>query len=159
MVLERKSHPRIQTREMRHFLLKTDPATYSARDLERERRTVWDGVSNAQAVGFIRQMKSGDRAWIYHSGSEPAIVALAEIVSAPRPDEKNPKSWVVEVEFLRWVTPPILLKEIKECGRFDGWALIRQGRLSVMSIPQEFLDWARARYPALKLKPAARSMR
>ncbi len=137
--------------KMRHFLLKTDPATYSAADLERERHTVWDGVTNPQAAGFIRQMKPGDRALIYHSGSEPGIVALAKVVSEPRQDAKNPKSWVVDVEFQRWVSPPLSLREIKDCGRFGGWALVRQGRLSVMDAPEEFLDWMRARYPALKL--------
>jgi len=54
---------------MRYFLMKTDPSTYSAADLERERRTVWDGVTNAQAVRFIREMKKGDRALLYHSGA------------------------------------------------------------------------------------------
>ncbi|MEJ5368360.1 MAG: EVE domain-containing protein [Bryobacteraceae bacterium] len=136
---------------MRYFLLKTDPDTYSAADLERERRTVWDGVTNPQAAGFIRQMKTGDRALVYHSGKDPGIVALAKIVSAPRQDESNPKSWVADVEFLRWVTPPLSLREIKESGKFNDWALIRQGRLSVMDVPPEFLEWMRARYPALKL--------
>lgn len=136
---------------MRHFLLKTDPATYSAADLERERRTVWDGVTNPQAAGFIRKMKPGDRALLYHSGSGPAVVALAKIVSAPRPDPTNPKSWVVDIEFLRWLEPAITLAGIKASGRFDDWALVRQGRLSVMDAPEDFLEWVRQRYPALKL--------
>lgn len=136
---------------MRYFLLKTDPDTYSAADLERERRTVWDGVTNPQAAGFIRQMKTGDRAFIYHSGKDPGIAALAKVVSAPRQDASNPKSWVVDVEFLKRVTPPLPLQEIKGSGQFNNWALVRQGRLSVMDVPGEFLDWMRARYPALKL--------
>ncbi len=136
---------------MPYFLLKTDPAEYSVEDLERERRTVWDGVTNAQAVGFIRRMNSGDRAFIYHSGGESAIVGLGKIVSAPRPDPANPKSWVVDVEFLRRIEPPVTLKEIKASGRFDSWALVRQGRLSTMDAPGEFLAWMRERYPSLKL--------
>lgn len=136
---------------MRYFLLKTDPSEYSVDDFERDRRTVWDGVTNAQAVGFIRQMKSGDRAFLYHSGGESAVVGLGKIASAPRPDPANPKSWVVDVEFLQRITPPVTLKEIKASGRFDGWALVRQGRLSTMDAPEEFLAWMRERYPSLKL--------
>lgn len=136
---------------MRFFLLKTDPQEYAVGDLEREGRTVWNGVTNAQAVGFIRQMRPGDRAFLYHSGGESAIVGLAKIVSAPRPDAANPKSWVVDVEFLRRVEPPVTLKEIKAVGRFTHWALVRQGRLSTMDVPEEFLAWMRERYPSLKL--------
>jgi predicted RNA-binding protein with PUA-like domain len=136
---------------MRYFLLKTDPGEYSVDDLERDRRTVWDGVTNAQAVGFIRKMEPGDRALIYHSGGESAIAALAKIVSGPRPDSANPKSWVVDIEFLRRIEPPLTLKEIKDSGRFQAWALVRQGRLSTMDVPEEFLAWMRERYPWLKL--------
>jgi predicted RNA-binding protein with PUA-like domain len=136
---------------MRYFLLKTDPQEYSASDLEREKRTVWDGVANAQAVNFIRQMKPGDRAFLYHSGGESSIVALAGIVSAPRPDPANPRSWVTEVEFVQRIEPPVTLREIKAAGRFNAWALVRQGRLSTMDVPEEFLAWMRERYPSLKL--------
>lgn len=136
---------------MRYFLLKTDPDEYSVDDLERDRRTVWDGVTNPQAVGFIRQMSNGNRAFLYHSGGESAIVGLAKIVSAPRPDPANPKSWVVDVEFLRRIEPPVTLKEIKADARFAQWALVRQGRLSTMDVPEEFLAWMRERYPSVKL--------
>ncbi len=136
---------------MRYFLMKTDPSAYSAADLEKERRTTWDGVSNAQAVRCIRSMKPGDRAFLYHSGGESAVVALAAIVSEPRPDASNPKSWVVDLEFEGWVDPPATLKEIKADGRFAQWALVRQGRLSTMEAPDEFVAWMRARYPSLKL--------
>jgi len=136
---------------MRYFLLKTDPAAYSAADLERDHRTVWDGVTNAQAVRCIREMKAGDRAFIYHSGGQSAIVALAKVVSAPRPDPANPKSWVVDVEFIRRVEPPVTLAEIRSSGLFNDWALVRQGRLSTMEVPDSFLAWLRQRYPSLKL--------
>lgn len=136
---------------MNYFLLKTDPSTYSAADLEREGRTVWDGVTNPQAVRFIREMKPGDRAFIYHSGGESAIVALAKIISTARPDAANPKSWVVDVEFLRRIEPPVTLREIRESGQFSDWPLVRQGRLSTMNAPDAFLAWLRQRHPSLKL--------
>lgn len=150
-VLEQKSQWCIQTRRMAYFLMKTDPSEYSVSDLERERCTVWDGVTNPQAVGFIRKMQPGDRGFIYHSGGESAIVALARIASKPRPDPGNPKSWVVDVEFERRIEPPVTLREIKASGRFGNWALVRQGRLSTMDVPEEFLGWMRERYPSLKL--------
>jgi predicted RNA-binding protein with PUA-like domain len=132
---------------MAYFLAKTDPETYSAAQLAAEGRTVWDGVTNAQAVNVIKTMRPRDRVFIYHSGGESAVVALARVVSAPRPDQTNPKSWVVELEHLRFFDPPVPLKAIKESGLFAQWALVRQGRLSTMEAPQEFVDWMRARYP------------
>ena len=55
---------------MTYFLAKTDPDTYSIDDLERDKQTVWDGVTNPQAVRAIREMKPGDRVFIYHSGGQ-----------------------------------------------------------------------------------------
>jgi len=136
---------------MPQFLAKTDPETYSIEQFSSEGKTVWDGVSNPQAVNAIKAMKKGDSVYIYHSGGVSAIVGLARVVSAPRPDENNPKLYVVEMEFLSRVEPPVRLSEIKATGLFNDWALIRQGRLSTMAAPPEFTDWMRARYPGLKL--------
>ena len=136
---------------MRYFLAKTDPKTYSADDLAREKKTTWDGVSNPQALQSIRSMQAGDRVFIYHSQGESAIVALAEVTGEPRPDASNAKSWVVEMRFVRKVDPPVTLAEIKTSGLFDDWALVRQGRLSTMAAPESFVSWMRERYPALKL--------
>ena len=85
---------------MTYYLAKTDPETYSIDDLERERRTVWDGVKNPQALRAIAAMRPGDRVFIYHSMGKAAIVGLAKVRSAPRPDPKNPKLTVVDLEFL-----------------------------------------------------------
>ena len=80
---------------MTYFLAKTDPDTYSIDDLEREKQTVWDGVTNAQAVQTIREMKPGDRVFIYHSGGNSAVLGMANVVSESRPTPKtpNPPSW------------------------------------------------------------------
>ena len=86
---------------MRYFLAKTDPETYTVDQLAKEKKTVWDGVTNPQAVRAIREMRPGDRVLIYHSGGQAAIVGLAKVISEPRTDPKNPKSAVVELEFLR----------------------------------------------------------
>jgi predicted RNA-binding protein with PUA-like domain len=132
---------------MSYFLAKTDPDTYSLDDLEREKKTAWDGVTNPQAVRAIREMRPSDRVFIYHSGGESAIVGLATIRSAPRDDPKNPKSAVVDLEFTERLDPPTTLAEIKQSKKFDDWALVRQGRLSTMAAPDKFVDWMRKRYP------------
>ena len=77
---------------MRYFLAKTDPETYSIDQLEKEKRTSWDGVNNPQAVRAIRDMQPGDKVFIYHSGGLSAVVGLAKVASAPgtTPRIRNP---------------------------------------------------------------------
>ena len=132
---------------MNYFLAKTDPETYSIDHLERDRKTAWDGVKNPQALRAIRSMRTGDRVFLYHSGGDSGVVGLAKVASAPRPDPKDPKLTVVDFEFLARLNPPTSLREIKESGLFEDWALVRQGRLSTMSAPPAFVDWMRKRYP------------
>jgi predicted RNA-binding protein with PUA-like domain len=136
---------------MPYFLAKTDPETYSIDDLEREKKTVWDGVTNPQAVRAIREMRPGDRVFIYHSGGVSGIVGLADVRSAARDDPKNPKSAVVDLEFKTRIDPPVTLAEIKQSKKFEDWALVRQGRLSTMAAPDKFVDWMRKKYPAVKI--------
>src|SRR5215471_9044742 len=111
---------------MNYFLAKTDPETYSVDDLEQDRKTTWDGVTNPQAVRAIKEMRPGDRVFIYHSGGQSAILGVARVVSEPRTDPKNPKSAVVDFEFIERLNPPVTLSEIKQSGLFDDWALVRQ---------------------------------
>ncbi len=132
---------------MNYFLAKTDPETYSIDDLEREKKTAWDGVTNAQAVRAIREMRPGDRIFVYHSGGVSGIVGLATVESEPRDDPKNPKSAVIDVSFAGRLDPATSLTEIKQSGKFDDWALVRQGRLSTMAAPMKFVEWMKSRYP------------
>ena len=136
---------------MKYFLAKTDPETYSIDDLERERKTAWDGVTNPQAVRAIREMQPGDRVFIYHSGGVSGILGLATVRSEPRDDPRNPKSAVVDLEFGGRLDPPTTLAEIKQSKKFDDWALVRQGRLSTMAAPDKFVEWMQARYPGKKI--------
>ncbi len=131
---------------MKYFLAKTDPETYSVEDLERDGKTVWDGVRNAQALRAIREMAVGDRVFIYHSMGDACIVGLAEVASAPRPDGKDANLTVVDFQFVRRLEPPTTLREIKESGLFADWALVRQSRLSTMSAVPAFVEWMRKRY-------------
>ena len=136
---------------MKYYLAKSEPLVYSIDDLERERKTVWDGVTNPQAVKAIRAMKPGDRVFVYHSGGVSAVVGLANVVSEGRDDPKNPKSAVVDLAYGERLDPPTTLAEIKQSGKFDDWALVRQGRLSTMEAPAKFVEWMRGRYSKVKV--------
>jgi predicted RNA-binding protein with PUA-like domain len=126
---------------MAYFLAKTDPITYSIEQLEHEQQTTWDGVRNAQAVRVIQTMRPDDTILIYHSMGEAAIVGLAQATSEPRPDPKDNKSWVIDVRFVRRLSQPVTLREIKASHLFDDWSLVRQSRLSTMSVPDTFIAW------------------
>lgn len=128
---------------MRYFLAKTEPGSYSIDDLERDRTTVWDGVTNAQAVRAIHEMRPGDTLFIYHSGGQAAVVGWAKVASQPVPDPKQSKSAVVQIGYGGRIQPPVTLAEIKQSHLFDEWALVRQGRLSTMPVPEEFVAWIR----------------
>ena len=130
---------------MKYFLAKTDPETYSIDQFEREKKTVWDGVKNPQALRAIAEMRPGDRVFLYHSGGDAAVVGLVKVVSEPHPDPKNPKLTVVDLEFVSRLDPPTTLHEIKESGLFSDWALVRQGRLSTMTAPESFVAWMKKR--------------
>src|ERR1700729_1852071 len=136
---------------MRYFLAKTEPGTYSIDQLQKDHKTVWDGVSNPQAVRALREMKSGDKVFIYHSGGVSAIVGLAKVVKDGRDDPKNPKSAVADFEYLGRIDPPGTLAEIKQSKLFDDWALVRQGRLSTMAAPENFVEWMRKKNPKAKI--------
>ena len=136
---------------MRYFLAKSEPETYSIDDLEREGRTTWDGVTNAQAVRAIREMRPGDRVFMYHSGGVSSVVGLATVRSEPRDDPKNPKSAVVDLEFFARLDPPTSLSEVKQSKLFEDWSLVRQSRLSTMAVPESFVEWMKQRYPDVKL--------
>ncbi len=126
---------------MAYFLAKTDPETYSIEQLERDGQTPWDGVRNAQAVHAIRAMRPGDDVLIYHSMGQAALVGLARVISEPRPDPKDAKSWVMDMAFVQRLAQPVTLREIKESHLFDDWSLVRQSRLSTMSVPDSFVLW------------------
>jgi predicted RNA-binding protein with PUA-like domain len=136
---------------MTYFLAKTDPETYSIDDLEKQKTTAWDGVTNPQAVRAIREMRPGDKVFIYHSGGESGVVGLARVVSESRPDPKNAKSAVADFEFLTRLDPPVTLSEIKQSKQFEDWALVRQGRLSTMTAPEKFVEWMRKKFPKAKI--------
>jgi predicted RNA-binding protein with PUA-like domain len=126
---------------MAYFLAKTDPETYSIDDLKRDGTTEWDGVRNPAAVNAIKSMNPGDTVIIYHSQGQAAVVGLAQVVSVPRPDANDAKSWVADFTYIAHAKRQVTLREIKESHEFDDWLLVRQGRLSTMEAPAAFWKW------------------
>jgi predicted RNA-binding protein with PUA-like domain len=134
-----------------YYLAKSEPSVYSIDDLQRDKKTVWDGVTNPQAVRALKEMQPGDRVFFYHSGGFSAIVGLALVLSAGRPDPRNPKSAIVDLEFLSKLDSPVTLAEVKQSKMFDDWALVRQSRLSTMAAPEKFVSWMRDKFPKAKI--------
>ncbi len=119
---------------MNHWILKTEPSTYSYADLEQAGTAVWDGVKNNLALKHLRAMAAGDRAIIYHSGEVRAAVGLAEITKAayPDPQGREPKFVVVELRAAGALNKPVLLSAIRKDAPLTDLGLVRMPRLSVM---------------------------
>jgi len=120
----------------RRWLFKTEPSEYSFSDLERDQKTVWEGVTNNLALKHLREIRLGDEILIYHSGDEKAIVGMAEAVSDvyPNPRENDEKLVVVNLKPKRRLSRPLTLGEIKVVEALMDFDLIRLPRLSVMPV-------------------------
>ncbi|HUG46258.1 MAG TPA: EVE domain-containing protein [Sphingomicrobium sp.] len=125
---------------MAHWLMKSEPGTYSWADLLREGSTEWDGVRNNAARLHLKAMKRGDEAFFYHSGDERAVIGIMRVNREAAPDPKD-SDWVsVEVEPVRTLERPVTLKEIKGRERLQKMELVRQSRLSVSPVRDEEWD-------------------
>ncbi len=112
------------------YLLKTEPSEYSFTDLQRDKSTIWDGVSNPVALRNLREMKPGDRLVIYETADRKSAVGTATVVSVDVANPKNPQVKIKAGESLN----PITLAEIKSNKLFADSPLVRQGRLSVVPL-------------------------
>lgn len=115
------------------YLLKTEPSEYSFADLQRDKVTVWDGVSNPVAVKNLRGMKPGDKLIIYETGDHKSAVGTASVVSVDASDPKNP---AVEIKAGKPIAKPVTLGEIKSNKLFKDSPLVRIGRLSVVPLTE-----------------------
>lgn len=125
---------------MAYWLMKQEPSEWSWDDFVKEGETYWDGVRNHQAAANIRKMKKGDRAFFYHSVDQKAIVGVMQVTKEAYHDptaDPDTKWVVVDVKPLKPVKNPVTLKEIKQDGRFDDLALVRQSRLSVVPVSDQ----------------------
>jgi predicted RNA-binding protein with PUA-like domain len=112
------------------YLLKTEPAAYSFADLQRDKSTIWDGVSNPVALRNLREMKAGDGLVIYETGDHKSVIGTASVVSVDASDPKNPQ---VKIKVGKGLEP-VTLAEIKANKLFTDSPLVRQGRLSVVPL-------------------------
>ena len=125
---------------MAHWLMKSEPESYSWDDLVRDGATEWDGVRNNAARLHLKAMKPGDEAFFYHSMSDKAVVGIMKVVRAAEPDPKAP-DWVrVRVEPVRKLERPVTLADIKAEPSLAKMELIRQSRLSVAPVRDQ--EWA-----------------
>jgi len=113
------------------YLLKTEASSYSFQDLERDKQTVWDGVTNPVALKNLRAMKPGERLVIYETGDRKSAVGTATVVSVNTDDPKNPQ---VKIKVGKALAKPVTLAEIKALPLFADSPLVRQGRLSVVPL-------------------------
>ena len=127
---------------MAYWLLKTEPDCYAWDDLVRDKATVWDGISNALALKYLRTMKKGDLALVYHTGDERRVVGVAEVKSNPYtdPKEEDEKLAVVDLKPKKKLPQPVTLSDIKADKAFAGWDFLRIGRLSVVPVPPPMWD-------------------
>jgi predicted RNA-binding protein with PUA-like domain len=121
-----------------NYLLKTEPTVYSFADLEREKTTIWDGVTNPVAVKNLRGMKPGERLAIYHTGDEKSAVGTATVESVDASEAKNPQ---VRIKVGKAIAKPKTLAEIKAQKLFAESPLVRQGRLSVVPLSDAQYRW------------------
>ncbi|MEM3007179.1 MAG: EVE domain-containing protein [Candidatus Nitrosotenuis sp.] len=124
---------------MAYWLCKQEPSTHNIERLEKEKKTMWDGVHNNLALKHMRQMKKGDLAFFYHSGDDKHIAGIMEVTSEayPNPKESDPRYVVVDVKFKKKLKNPVTLSQIKSNKMFANWELLRISRLSVMPVPTQ----------------------
>jgi predicted RNA-binding protein with PUA-like domain len=120
------------------YLLKTEPTVYSFANLERDKVTIWDGVTNPTAVKHLREMKPDERLVIYHTGDEKSAVGTASVVSVDATDPKVPQ---VKIKVGEPIAKPKTLAEIKARAAFAESPLVRQGRLSVVPLTAAQYAW------------------
>ena len=115
-------------------LLKTEPSEYSFADLQRDKSTTWDGVSNPAAIKNLRQMQPGAKLIIYETGKVTSAVGTATVVSV---DASDPKKPLVRIAAGKSLAKPISLAAIKAQKLFAASPLVRQARLSVVPLTTE----------------------
>ena len=127
---------------MAYWILKTEPSTYSWNDLLKAKKARWDGVRNNAAAKFLRAMKVGDHALVYHSGEEKSAVGIAKITRTAYQDPTTKEKWVaVDIAPVAALGTPVTLGRMKADKALAGLTMLRQGRLSVS--PATAAEWKR----------------
>jgi predicted RNA-binding protein with PUA-like domain len=124
------------------WLFKTEPSAYSFQQLEKDTKTIWDGVKNNLALKNLKEIKKGDQILIYHTGDEKAAIGVARALSGayPDPSKNDPKLLVVDIEPVKALPRPVRLSEIKANKKLANFDLVRLSRLSIMKVNDEQWD-------------------
>ncbi len=125
---------------MNYWLMKTEPDTYSWNDLERDKKTTWEGVRNFQARNNLKEMKKGDWAFVYHSNIDKAIIGIAKISKEFFADP-NDAAWIaVEISPVKKLKKSISLADVKLTKMLSEMVLVKNSRLSVQPVKKEEFD-------------------
>jgi predicted RNA-binding protein with PUA-like domain len=118
------------------WLFKTEPSVYSFQQLQKDKKTMWDGVKNNLALKNLKDIKKGDEILIYHTGDEKAAVGIARALGGayPDPSQKNPRMLVVDIEAVKTLPRPVTLAEVKANKKLANFDLVRLSRLSIMKV-------------------------
>jgi len=127
---------------MNYWLVKQDPANYPFEQFQKEKKTDWTGVRNYQARNFLRDMKKGDDVLFYQAGDEKAVVGFATVSKAAFPDPTaDDDAWIaVELKAGKKLTKPVSLAQVKADPKLANILLVRNGRISVMSLTKSEYD-------------------
>ena len=121
------------------WLFKTEPSVYSFQQLQKDKKTVWDGVANNLALKNLKDIKRGEQILIYHTGDEKAAVGVAKALGGayPDPGKKDPKLLVVDIEAVKPLPKPVTLAQVKADKKLADFDLVRNSRLSIMKVNDE----------------------
>ena len=121
---------------MAHWLVKSEPDSYSWEKFTEEKQTVWNGVRNYAARGHLKAMKKGDEVFFYHSNEGLDIVGIAKVVKAAYQDPTTDDDrWVaVDLKVYKKLKKPDSLETKKKDKRLVNMSLVRIGRLSVQPV-------------------------
>ena len=127
---------------MNYWLVKSEPHKYSWEKFKQDGRTFWDGVRNYQARNNLRDMKEGDLVLFYHSNEGKEVVGIAKVAkeSYQDPTTTDPNWLVVDLVPSETLKKPVTLEQIKAEPSLKDIHLVRQGRLSVISLKREEFD-------------------
>jgi predicted RNA-binding protein with PUA-like domain len=121
------------------WLFKTEPTVYSFQQLQKDKKTTWDGVANNLALKNLKDIKKGDLIFIYHTGDERQAAGIARALGGayPDPSKKDPKLLVVDVEAVKPLPRPVTLAQVKADKQLANFDLVRNSRLSIMKVSDE----------------------
>lgn len=126
---------------MQYWILKSEPDVYSFQDLQRDKKTVWEGVRNYQARNNLREMELGDTVFIYHSNIGKEIVGIGKVVKTAYQDPKTKEDWsAVDIAPVKALKTPVTLEQLKSDAVLKNISLVKNSRLSVSPLSKKDFD-------------------